>query len=279
MHSWFRTALLALLAGSAWADKGDFMLGGGVEADNADGMAVTAFSDVAVTDDTRLSGAIARSDVDLSLREGFETLYGSLDVDHHFDPVGIRVGYVYWGDSDVLDSRGGRASVYWRRDRFSLSGNYEYRDFEFDIPAFGQFPGRTVDFDADGLGLNLFVGLGESMDLSLGGMSYDYSVNLSIDQDRGIAQLVSVSRLSLINSLVDHSAYLSLGLDDDLRRWELELSTRQGAVTGDRADAITLRFLMPLGDSSDIEFGLGRDDSDLYGDATLFSVFVYFYGT
>jgi hypothetical protein len=110
-------------------------------------------------------------------------------------------------------------------------------------------------------------------------MSYDYSVDLSINQDRGIAELLSVSRLSLINSLVDYSAYLTLGLDDDLRRWELDVSTREGAVDGDRADAVTLRFLTPLGASSDIEFGLGIDDSELYGNATFFSVFVYFYGT
>ena len=279
MCSWFRAALLALLAGSAWADKGDYMLGGGIEADNADGLALTAFGDVAITDKTRLSSVIGKSDVDLSLREGLETLYGSADVDHYFDPLGIRVGYVYWGDADVLDSRGWRASVYLSRDRFSLSANYELREFEFDIPPLGEFPGRTVEFDADGLGLNLSVDLGKSLDLALGGMNYDYSVDVSIDQDRGIARLVSVSRLSLINSLVDYSAYLTLGLKEGMRRWELDLSTREGAVDGNRAKAITLRFLTPLGGSSDIEFGLGRDDSDLYGDATFFSVFVYFYGT
>ena len=279
MCSWFRTALLTLLAGSAWADKGDYVIGAGVEADNADGLALTAFGDVAMTDKTRLGSVIAKSDVDLSLREGFETLYGSVDVDHFFDPLGIRVGYVYWGDSDVLDSRGWRASVYWSRDSFSLSANYELRDFEFDIPPFGEFPGRTLEFGADGFGLNLSVGLGKSLDLALGGMNYDYSVNVSIDQDRGIARLVSASRLSLINSLVDYSAYLTLGLKEDVRRWELDLSTREGAVDGDRVNALTLRFLTPLGDSSDIEFGLGRDNSESYGDATFFSVFVYFYGT
>ena len=279
MCSWSKLLPIVLLAGSAWADKGAYIVGGGIEADNADGLAVIAFGDVGVTDSTRLSAAIAKSDVDLSSRDGLETLIGSLDVDHHFDPLGVRVGYAYWGDPDVLDSRGWRASVYWSRDRFSLSANYEFRDFEFDIPAFGEFPGRTVDFDADGLGLNLFVGVGQTVDLAVGGMTYDYSVNLSIAQDRGIARLVSASRLSLINSLVDYSAYLTIGLKEDMRRWELDFSTREGVVDGDRANAITLRFLMPLGDASDIEFGLGRDDSKLYGDATFFSVFVYFYGT
>jgi hypothetical protein len=35
---------------------------------------------------------------------------------------------------------------------------------------------------------------------------------------------------------------------------------------------------MPLSDRSDIEFGLGYDASDLYGNVTFFSLFLYFYG-
>ncbi|MCH8248110.1 MAG: hypothetical protein IH913_00745 [Proteobacteria bacterium] len=45
-----------------------------------------------------------------------------------------------------------------------------------------------------------------------------------------------------------------------------------------KTDSTTLRFLTPMGKKSDIEFGLGVDDSDTYGSVTLFSLFVYFYG-
>jgi hypothetical protein len=41
---------------------------------------------------------------------------------------------------------------------------------------------------------------------------------------------------------------------------------------------VTLRLLTPLSEKTDIEFGLGYDDSDLYGDVTFFSVYLYFYG-
>ena len=35
---------------------------------------------------------------------------------------------------------------------------------------------------------------------------------------------------------------------------------------------------MPKIGKTDIEFGVGYDDSELYGDLTFFSVFLYFYG-
>ena len=33
-----------------------------------------------------------------------------------------------------------------------------------------------------------------------------------------------------------------------------------------------------MSDNSDIEFGLGVDDSELYGTVTFLSVYMYFYG-
>ncbi len=35
---------------------------------------------------------------------------------------------------------------------------------------------------------------------------------------------------------------------------------------------------MPMTDKTDIEFSLGYDRSELYGDVTFFSLFLYFYG-
>jgi len=268
-----------LLASNAWADKGDYLVGAGIEADNADGVAATLFGQAAVADNTWLSAAVARNTVDLLRGQQLETLFGEIGVDHYFDPVGLRVSHAYWGDDDVLDSRDWRVSLYWRSDKVTFAANYEYRDFEFDIPSTALFPGRTVNFDADGIGGSARFDLGKSADISLSGMSYDYSVNLSINTDRGIGELVSVSRLSLINSLVDYRASLSLGLDDDERRWELDIGTSEGIVDNGRTTSVTLRFLTPLGNSSDVEFGLGADDSELYGNATFLSVFVYFYGS
>ena len=119
---------------------------------------------------------------------------------------------------------------------------------------------------------------GPGTSLFLHGMNYDYSVDLRIDDTRNIRDLVSLSRFSLINSLVDHRAGIGLGIDMGLKEWVLDYTTWRGAVDGGRTDSVTLRFLTPMGRRSDIEFGLGYDDSELYGDVMFFSVFAYFYG-
>jgi hypothetical protein len=87
-----------------------------------------------------------------------------------------------------------------------------------------------------------------------------------------------VSRLSLINTLVDYRAAMTIGIDQGSKHWELDFSTWQGAINESRTNSITLRYLMPMSEKTDIEFGLGYDDSELYGDVTFFSLYLYFYG-
>ena len=84
--------------------------------------------------------------------------------------------------------------------------------------------------------------------------------------------------MSLINSLVDYSAGASLGLDVGTRRWQFELGTWKGEVDGSVTNSATIRLLTPMGEKSDVEFGLGVDNSELYGSVTFLSVYLYFYG-
>jgi hypothetical protein len=35
-----------------------------------------------------------------------------------------------------------------------LAAEYEYRDFRFELPETDFFPGRTIRFDANGIGLS-----------------------------------------------------------------------------------------------------------------------------
>jgi hypothetical protein len=109
-------------------------------------------------------------------------------------------------------------------------------------------------------------------------MDYDYDVNLRLDSNQVLLQLLSFSRLSLINSLIDYRAYATLGLDVGQSSWQLDVGAWRGEVDGGDTRSATLRVLNPLNDRTDIEFSLGVDDSELYGNVTFFSVFVYFYG-
>ncbi len=272
-----RIAPLLLLAGNVLAADG-FIIGAGVEGDSADGLAGTVVADVALSEKTWLSGSVGGNSVELSRNRSIDTWYGDLGIDHWFEPVGVRLGVAYWGDSDVLESKDLRGSLYWRNDGTMIAGDYEFRDFTLEIPSTDFFPGRTVFFDASGVGLSTRFDLTDSVNFSLSGMAYDYSVDLRLDNNRGILELLSFSRLSLINSLVDHRVFAGLGVDVGEQRWQFEVGTWKGAVDQGTTRSATVRFLTPIGDSSDIELGLGFDDSDLYGSVTFFSVFLFFYG-
>jgi hypothetical protein len=275
--SWRKTIPLLLLAGNTLAAEG-YILGFGVEGDSAEGLAASVLGDVALTSDTWLTGSLAKNRLDLPRRQTLETLYAGIGLDHLFDPVGIRLGAAYWGDSDLLDSVDWRGSLYWRGDIATISIDYEFRDFTFELPPFNMFPGRTAEFDAQGIGLSGRFSLSENVGLSYYGIDYEYSVDLGTDRNQAILELLSFSRLSLINSLVDYSAGVALGVDIGLQRWTFELATWKGEVDGSVTNSATVRLVTPMGDKSDIEFGLGVDNSELYGTVTFLSVYLYFYG-
>lgn len=274
---WRSGIVLLLLAGNALA-LDSYVIGAGLEGDSTDGLSASLVGDIAVTENTWLTAAIAQSKVDLPRMQTRETWYGDLGIDHWFNPVGVRLGVAYWGDSDVLDSRDSRASLYWRGDKAMLAAEYEYRDFRFELPATDFFPGRTIRFDANGIGLSTRFDLNDKVSLGLYGMDYDYSVNLRLDRNRGILDLFSFSRLSLINSLVDYRAGMTLGLEAGRQHWELGVSSQKVEFDGSTTRSATLRLMTPMGERGDIEFSLGVDSSNLYDTVTFLSVFLYFYG-
>ena len=274
---WFKTSLLCLLVGPAWALEG-YIVGAGVEADSADGLAGSVSAELEFTRNTWISAAAAKSTLDLPRGRSVDTIYGNIGFDHWFEPVGIRLGVAYWGDSDILDSTDFAGSVYWRNDKASISLGIEYREFSFDIFRQDALPGQDVEFHAEGIGLSGRLSLGRSVSLSLSAIDFDYNVNLGRAANQPITDFLSVSRLSLINSLIDYRARVGLSLDAGERRWSLDYATWKGEVDGSKTDSTTLRFLTPMGRKSDVEFGIGVDDSDTYGSVTFFSIFVFFYG-
>lgn len=275
--SWPRLVPLLLVCNAAAATEG-FMLGGGAEGDSDGGLSIAALGGVGLTEDTWLSAALAKSSVDLLDGRELETGYADIELDHFFDPIGIRLGAAYWGDSDVLTSNDWRASGYVGNDAFTVSLDYEYRDFEFIIPPTNFSPGRRLLFDADGFGLSARFETSDRTSLRLRGIKYDYSVPFRPIENVGAARLLSVSRLSLINSLVDYRAGMTLSIEAGESAWDIDVTTWEGAINGSRTNSLTVRFLTPLSRRTDVEFGLGYDDSELYGDAAFFSLYLFFYG-
>lgn len=272
-----RASILLLLAGPTWAVEG-YIIGGGLETDSADGYAVSFIGQLKIADETWLSATLAKSTAELPRDLSLDTVFGDVGIDHWFKPIGVSASIAYWGDHNILDSVNYRASLYWRSPKVMISGDVEFRDFELDFPAIDRLPVRTTSFGATGFGLTTRFALSDKVSLSINGMDYDYDVNFRIEENDRILALLSVSRLSLINSLVDYRASASLSVDAGKRQWQLELATWQGEADQEITKSATIRFITPLGKSSDVEFGLGIDKSDVYGDTTFLSVFMYFYG-
>lgn len=273
-----RSFLLLLFAGVSASAADGYMIGGGAESDSEGGLSATLLGGVGLSERTWLSAGIAKSSVDLVSGRKLETLYADVELDHFFDPIGIRVGAAYWGDSDVLESNDWRASMYYRNDTATLSLEYEFRDFDFVIPSPDFLVSRRIMFDADGFGASARINTSENTSLRLRGIKYDYSIPFRPVENVDAASLISVTRLSLVNTLIDHRASVSLSINQGLKNWDIELSTWENILDKSRTRSLTVRYLMPMTDNTDIELGIGYDDSELYGDVTFFSLYLFFYG-
>ena len=276
--SCFRYVALLLVAANAAAGDGA-MIGGGAESDSEDGLNLALIGGYGFTEKTWLTGGVASSSAELGTGRDLDNLYVDLELDHWFEPIGIRIGGAYWGNSDILESQDGRLSLYWRGDSAMFAAEFERREFDLAVPATDFSPGRRISFDADGLGASLRFDLGDRADVRVSGMQYDYSVPFRPIEDRDVIDLISVSRLSVLNSLVDHRAGITLGIDQGTKRWEFEAATSEGAIAAVRRNSYTVRYLLPMTGSSDIEFSLGYDESEVFGDVTFFSIYLYFYDT
>ncbi|MFQ5609348.1 MAG: hypothetical protein ACE5F8_03670 [Woeseiaceae bacterium] len=271
-------ALNLFVTPAAIADKGDFILGVGVEADDVDGVAASLFGDFSVGERTWITATAARNEVELSPGVESGTWFGSLDLDHYFKPAGIRIGVSYWGDSDILDSIDVRGSLYTRGDRGTLAFEYEHRSFEFDLPPIDLLPRAFVPFNANGFGLSGQFNVSDSVNLHLRGMKYEYDVERRSPDAVRIVDFLSISRLSLLSSLIDWQVGAGIGFDVGLKRWQLDVARWRGSIDGGDNQSVTVRFLTPMTNRTDIEIGLGFDSSELHGDVIVASLFLYFYG-
>lgn len=263
------------LASSVAAAEG-YVLGFGAEGDSADGRAITAFGDFSIGEKAWFSVTASGAETKGILRDN-NTLFADIGIDYWWQPFGVKLGGSYWGDADILDSRDARASIYLRGAAGSISADYEKRNFEFDLQS-DLLRGRTVKFDADGIGFNTRLALGDNVNAYLGGMYYDYSRNLRIQQDIDVLAFLSRSRLSMINSLIDDRMNAGVDFKFGLRSIDVTAGKWQTAIDGSTVNSYSIGFLTPIGDRTDAEFRVSFDDSKTYGRATAVSVYLYYFG-
>ncbi len=276
MYSVKRTICLAILAFCTNAQAEGYVLGLGADGDSADGRSISAFGDFGISEKTWLSVTANSSRTEGFLRSN-DTILMDVGIDHWFEPIGVRIGGSYWGNSDILDSRDLRAAFYARGKVGSISLDYQKRNFEFDLQS-DLLRGRTVEFSANGLGLSTRLTLGENLSIHLGGMSYDYSRNLRIQPDIDVLAFVAASRLSMVNSLIDDRINAGLEFKFGLRSLDVTAGRWQTAVDGSEIDSYSVGFLTPVSDRVDMEFRVSLDDSETFGRTTSFSFYVYYFG-
>ena len=267
--------LLAILISANAAAEG-YVVGIGAEGDSADGRAITAIGDFGVGESTWLSLTASSAETDGIVRSN-ETVYAAAGVDHWFKPFGIRFGASYWGNSDLLDSRDLQSSVYVRGNSGSISLEYEKRDFKFRLQS-DALRGRTAEFSADGWGIRTRVALSDRLNFTLGGMKYDYSRNLRLQPDIDALAYLSSSRLSMINSLIDHRFNGGLEYEFGLRSVDISVGNWQLAVDGSTVDSYSIGFLTPLSDRVDMEMRVAFDDSETFGSTTAVSAHLFYFG-
>lgn len=274
-----RNLLLAttflLLTGPALA--AGFVLGAGVEGDSSNGRALSTFADFGIGDNTWLSSTLSIVETD-SFSGRRQTKFANLGIDHWFEPLGIRAGVSYWGDREILDSNDFEASLYYRDESFMFSADYERREFDFVVLA--DFPTlrRTVEFSADGIGISSRFPLGKRASLHVSGIQYEYSRNIRLQPDIDALRFLSASRLSMINSLIDHRFNAGVEFRMGLRSVDVSAGSWQTAVDGDRVDSYSIGFLTPLTDRTDVEFRFSVDHSEFFGQTTAISMHLYYFG-
>ena len=268
---------VACLALGDVAHAEGYILGFGAARDTEDATALTAFGDFGISDKTWLSAMVGRTETE-ALIGGFETSTYDVGIDHHFDPVGIRLSAAYWGDSGLLDSEDVRVSFYYRDDIATFSANYERRDFDFVFGSVLLGDRRKVEFQADGWGMTSRVRFGDRVSLNLNGMHYEYSRRIRIDPDINIFRFLSASRLSLMNSLLDYHANAGVEVAFGLRSVDVSAGTWKTAVDQSKVDSWSIGFLTPVSDRIDAEFRLSFDDSENFGNTTALAVYLYYFG-
>lgn len=272
-----RCSALVVLAVLASPARAEHVIGLGVEADTENNKAVSLLGSFGMTDATWLNLGISRSQGDGAFFN-LDSVYLDAGIDHRFDPLGVRFGAAYWGDEDLLDSVDLKGAIYWQGERGSFSIDLERRAFDLTFVTLLTRETRVAEFDADGVGFSARLNVSDGVSVYANGMQYDYSRNLAVQPNIDTLRIFALSRITTINSLLDERVSAGIGFDIGTRVLDFRASSWKTAVFGDRVDSLGVGLLMPAGSASDIEFRLETDDSDSAGQATLFSVFLYFYG-
>lgn len=258
----------------------DWVLGVAAEVDDESNDSMLTTFNLGVSEATWLSASAGRSRAPTAGAD-VEARTLELGVDHSFGLVGISFFAERWGDSDSLESRDRRASVYFQTDRFRVGLEREHRriDIHFTVTdLLGDIDFRTTGLSANGTGVSLRARVGERWRLYGSRMAYRYTRNLGLLPRIARLNLLGTSTLTLANSFVDVTSRVGFEWTIRDRLFNVSMSSDRSGIDGSRFGTIDAAFLFPVGRRVDVEVDVGRSNSDLLQTGVYGSVLILVYG-
>jgi len=271
---------LAVFGQTDDSDAGLWMLAVGMVADDESSNGASVSFDYALAPDSWLLVSAGRS---RSPRERADVSAGSyiLGIDHRFGRLGARFEIEQWGDRGAVESTDYGVDVYFESDRVRMELGYEARDIDISFTVVGPLGrefSRKAPLDADGLDLSLGLSLTERLRLSAAMQRYDYGRDLRLLPRIAELNLLSASTLTLANSFVDRIATIGLDVALGDKRFSTRFGRDRSAVDGSELSSIEAALLVPVGRRTDLEFSLGRSDSDVFVASVYAGLLVLVYG-
>ena len=109
-------------------------------------------------------------------------------------------------------------------------------------------------------------------------MSYSYSRDIRLQESIDNLRILSTSRLSLMNSLIDFRVSGGIDYRFGSKTVDFTISTWQTALDGGRVNSIAIGFTAPSGVATDLEIRLAFDESESFGSTIALAVSFYFFG-
>lgn len=255
-------------------------LGFTLQTDEYDSQSLFTTFNWGVTENTWLFASLGRSTSPAD-RADISTDDIVVGVDHSFGMVGTTLELEQWGESNAVESRDVRGSIYLHGDRYNVGIEHERRDI--DLTFFLPGPGdrriaRSSSLTGEGTGIFFRADLTDWWRVYGSARQYDYSRRLEILPRLDILNFLSASTLTLANSFLDDEQYLGFEWRAGNKLINLGFGSNTSAVDSSELDFVSASFLFPVGYRVDIEFNLGRSDPDFAESSLYGGVMVLIYG-
>lgn len=280
-----RTAILIAAlscAAGASADERLYAVSVGLSADNGDGLGVIASGDVGITERTSASLSLGLARVD-GVPQSVRSRFWQVGADHDFGPLGVFARWGQSGDPDDFDSDDGEFGLYASPGNWRFTGRYLRRDVDLVVRLINADPviDRTVGTTADGYGFSARYTSEKRFRFSLGFKRFDFDRDLTLLNRIAVLDRLSPTTLSLSGSLLDASYTAGVEIPFDDSALTLSLARDRLAAEQRDVDSLSVGWLTPAGERSDLEVSLGVSKDDAPGgdsNVVYVSVLYLFYG-